>query len=363
MCYEHVMRRFLTFCCMAYLAMLCACSESSDGSIPSSNASRAIPVVLAEARMQPMEEVLEVIGTARANESVVLTAKVTEKVSKIHFDDGEFAQKGAVLVEMTNDEESALLNEALANLREQDRNYDRIRMLYADQTVSLSDLDTAETRLRTAQSRVRSIEAQLSDRLILAPFSGLLGLRQVSPGTLVEPADVITTLDDIDPIKADFTVPERFVSRLEVGQRVRASARAYPAEVFEGTVSAMTARVDERTRAVTVRALIPNPEHRLKPGMLLTVQLVQSLQETLAVPESALVPRGSEQFLFVFDPESGTVSRRLVDIGLRIPGLVEIVQGVSDGDLVVEEGVTRITDGARVEPRDAPQPHAGTRTE
>ncbi|MFW5734752.1 MAG: efflux RND transporter periplasmic adaptor subunit, partial [Oceanidesulfovibrio sp.] len=156
------MRRILLILSLFSLAALCSCSGTADDADSAPESSPATPVVLAEATVQPMEEVLEVIGTARADESVELTAKVTEKVRKMHFEDGEYVEEGTVLVEMTSDEESALLNEALANLREQDRNYERIRMLYADETVSLSDLDQADTKLKTAQSRVRSIEAQLA---------------------------------------------------------------------------------------------------------------------------------------------------------------------------------------------------------
>jgi membrane fusion protein (multidrug efflux system) len=310
-----------------------------------------------------VEEKVQAVGTARADESVVLTAKVTEKINKIHFEDGQRVRKNEVLVELISVEESALLNEALATMREREKNYQRIEELYQSETVSLSELDNARAQIDSARARVERIEAQLADRLILAPFSGVLGLRQVSPGTLVEPGDVITTLDDVDPIKADFTLPERFLSALAPGQSVRAGARAYPGEIFEGEVSALTPRVDEATRAVTVRALIPNQDFRLKPGMLLSMELVKSRRQVLAIPEGALVPLGIEQFVFVFNPETETVSRRSVTIGLRVPGFVEITSGLESGEMVVQEGVTRVIDGARVAPREAPVPSAMRRAQ
>jgi membrane fusion protein (multidrug efflux system) len=338
------------------LAFFAACSDNSEEAGASAPAVTATPVVLAEAALRNVEEKVQAVGTARADESVELTAKVTEKINKIHFQDGQRVRRNDVLVELISAEESALLNEALATMRERERNYQRIRELY--ETVSLSELDNAMAQIDSARARVESIEAQLADRLILAPFSGVLGLRRVSPGTLVEPGDVITTLDDVDPIKADFTLPERFLSALAPGQSVRAKARAYPDEIFEGQVSALTPRVDEATRAVTVRALIPNPDFRLSPGMLLSLELVKNRREVLAIPEGALVPLGTEQFVFVFDPGTETVNRRKVTIGLRVPGFVEVTSGVREGEMVVQEGVTRVIDGTRLAPREAPMPSA-----
>ena len=350
---------FLRMIALVALLLTSACSDSGPEAT-SGGPRPGTPVVLAEASVRVMEEALEVVGTARADESVTLSSKITEKIRALHFEDGQFVRKGDLLVEMTNREESARLGEALAELREDERNYRRVQDLIQSEVVSQADMDEAEARYRTARSRVRTIEAQLADRVILAPFDGTLGLRQVSAGALIEPGDPIVTLDDVDPIKADFSVPERFVARLSQGQSVRAEARAYPDDIFEGVISALPPRVSDQSRSVTVRALIPNEDGRLRPGMLLTMEIVKQRRETLTIPEAALSPRGEEQFVFVHQPEEGVVHRKRVVIGLRIPGFVEVREGLTPGDLVVTEGVTRITDGARVEPRDAPMPGAMT---
>lgn len=349
--------------CLACSLMAC----SQDAAAP--QARRPVPVRLATVSLAPMEDVLEAIGTASADESVLVSAKVTEKISKVHFEDGQQVRRGDLLVELTSQEESALLNEALADMRERQRNFARIDRLYRADTVSRSDLDQAEAGMRTAQARVASIEGRLADRVVLAPFDGVTGLRLVSPGSLVEPGDHITTLDDIDPIKADFTVPERFLGMLKEGQPVRVRSAAYPEAAFSGQVAVLTPRVDPEARAVTVRAHIPNPDSRLRPGMFLSMELVREVRETAIVPEGALVPEGESNYVFKYQPDpnatasasaedaqpNGRVTRVRVTIGLREPGRVEVLEGLVVGDKVVLEGVNRVVDGSavRVLPADA----------
>ncbi len=260
------MVRILTLFSMLLSAVLCACSGPAENADSSKGSSTTTSVVLAEATVQPMEDIFQFVGTARSDKSVVLTDKVAEEISTINFEDGNYVEEGIVFVEMTSDETFALLNGTLANPREHDRNSDSIRTLFAEETGAISDFDKADTKLKTSQSRVNRIEAELTDRLILVPFSGLLALRPVRLGILVKPADFVTTLDEFVLLKADFSVPERFVSRLSADPSARSFARANPNEVFAGMVTTMTPSVNECTRAVTVRALIPNPELRFKPA-------------------------------------------------------------------------------------------------
>ncbi len=306
-------------------------------------------VVVAAARMQSIIDEIEAIGTTRANEAITVTAKVTETIRRLNFDDGELVEKGAVLVELTNAEETAQLAEARSNLGDARQHFERVRDLVARQSAPRAQLDEARARLEASQARLEAIEARLEDRLIRAPFGGLLGFRQVSPGTLVVPNTEITTLDDISIMKLDFSVPEIFIADLKPGLEVLARSPAFPDRKFAGVVRSIDTRVDPVTRSLTVRALLPNEDSALRPGMLMTVRLVRSRAPTLVVPESALVQVQDRQH--VFTVEGDLVQQTPVRIGRRRPGLVEILEGLEPGQQVVTEGIAQLRPGARVRVR------------
>lgn len=310
-------------------------------------AARAVPVTVADVVSRSFEDRVEAIGTTRANESVVITAKVTDKISKIDFRDGQYVAKGALLVELTNDEQAAQLAEARADLSEARTQLKRIEDLADQGTVAASQVDEARARFDMTSARLEAIMARLEDRVIRAPFSGVLGFRQVSPGTLVTPGTAITTLDDVSTLKLDFNVPELFLGAIDVGDVVIASSPAYRGKSFEGTVAGIDSRVDEVTRSVTVRALIPNDSADLLPGMLLTVQLNTSSREALAVPEDSVVPAETGAYVYVIDADN-VASRRMVTIGQRSDGLVEIVRGLEEGERVAVLGMLRLREGASV---------------
>jgi membrane fusion protein, multidrug efflux system len=180
-----------------------------------------------------------------------------------------------------------------------------------------------------------------------APFSGVLGLRRVSMGSLVRPGDVITTLDDISLIKLDFTVPEAFISSLEMGSRVKVTVAAYPERSFEGKVAGIDTRVDPVSRAVAVRAEIANEDGVLKPGMLMTVNLITNQRKILAVPEEAIVPIESKQYVYLVTPEK-KAERREIKIGARQPGFAEVLSGLKEGEKVVVEGTLKLRPDADV---------------
>ncbi len=182
--------------------------------------------------------------------------------------------------------------------------------------------------------------------MIRAPFSGRVGLRRVSVGSLVNPGAVITTLDDTSTIKLDFTVPETFLADVTPGLAITARSAAYPAQAFVGKVSSVDSRIDPTTRSVTVRALVPNPSGLLKPGMFLTVLLSRGAADALLVPEQALVPEQGDVFVFVV--KDGIAEKRLVRTGQRRVGEVQVVQGLAAGEFVVTEGTQKLRDGVSV---------------
>jgi membrane fusion protein (multidrug efflux system) len=312
-----------------------------------------VPVIVAPVRSVPFEDRIEALGTLRANESVALTASVTETVGALHFDDGDRVQAGQVLIEMTSAEEQAQLNEARALVNEADRQLRRVQSLATQGTAAKSLLDERGRESETARARLVAIESRLSDRLIKAPFAGVVGLRNISVGALVEPGDLITTLDDDSVMKLDLSVPSVYLSDLVPGLAVKATTRAFGERTFDGEVRSIDSRVDPVTRSVVVRVLVPNPERILKPGMLMQVTLRKDPRQTLVIPEAALMPLGRQQFVLVAaEEEQGhKAEKRQIRIGSRRPGEVEVLDGLQQGQLVITHGTQRVRPGQAIELR------------
>lgn len=323
--------------------------DSSAGTALARTSGRPpVPVVTAEVTRELFTETLEALGTARANESVVINPTVEERVVGIYFDDGDAVRKGQVLVKLDDSEAQFLLSEAKATLQEQKKQYARMQRLIKTNATSQSQLDEEQSLLEIAEARVSHLQARLQDYTIRAPFSGVLGIRQISTGAVVDSDTVITTLDDTDPIKLDFTVPETFLGVLRNGLEVAAHSPAYPDRNFNGTVTALSSRVDPETRTVTVRAGIPNTDRLLKPGMLLTVDLVKNRSRTLIIPEEAVILEKEQSFALVVDDDR-TVVKTAITTGRRSPGKVEVNGGLEAGQQVIVQGITRVRPGASVE--------------
>lgn len=319
---------------------------SPDAVMERQGDTQPVAVIAQTTTKEPFVDSIQALGTARANQSVEITAQVSSKVEEILFEEGSTVEAGKVLLRLEADAVRANLTAAQATLVESQSLYQRNMELGASGAVSASQLQQLEAQMRADKARVAAAQAALSDRVIRAPFSGRVGLRQISVGGLIQPGTVITTLDDTDPIKLDFSVPELFIGTLEPGQTIEAQTAAYPNAVFDGQVKSVATRVDPVTRSVTVRALLPNPAHLIKPGMFLTVDLIRKTAPALMIPEQAVVPENEKQFVFVI--EDGTAKKREVQTGRRRPGEVEIIEGLSAGETIVVEGVQKVRDGAPV---------------
>ena len=314
-----------------------------------------VPVVVALATNESFTETLEALGTAKANESVVITPTLEERVVDIFFEDGDSARKDQILVKLDDSEVRYLLAEVDATLREQQKQFERISKLANTNSTSRSRLDEEQGLLEIARAKVAHLKAQLRDYTIRAPFSGILGTRQISNGAVVDSDTVITTLDDTTVIKLDFTVPEAYLGVLRNGMNVAAQSPAYPDRNFNGTVTAISSRVDPDTRTLMIRAQIPNPDRLLKPGMLLTVDLVKDRSQSLIIPEEAVILEKDKKFALVVTAEN-TVEKKEIVTGRRSPGKVEVLSGLNAGYRVVIEGITRVRPGTSVnvvETRDA----------
>ncbi|MCB0353749.1 MAG: efflux RND transporter periplasmic adaptor subunit [Bdellovibrionales bacterium] len=308
-----------------------------------------VSVIVSKTENGEWYDAIEALGTLRANETVVLTASVTDTITNIHFDDGQRVEKGFVLAEMTDEEESALVQEMSARVEEAKRQLDRIKELPQKGAVSESLIDQRKREYQAAIAQLEAMKSRLKDRLIVAPFSGVLGLRNISAGALVEPGDEIVTLTDDSVLKLDFSVPSVFLSSLEVGLPIVTTSAAYPEKTFEGVVKSIDSRIDPNTRAITIRAVIPNEEHLLRPGLLMNVSLRYRFRQALSVPEEAIISRGAQTEVFVVAPASTTAEQRSVRLGRRAFGKVEVTEGLKEGELVVSHGTMKVRPGQPVQ--------------
>ncbi|RUO76594.1 efflux transporter periplasmic adaptor subunit [Idiomarina tyrosinivorans] len=307
----------------------------------------AVPVRTQTVAIEEFRDVIEALGTAKANESVEITSQQQGVVDKIYFKDGDNVKQGQLLVELNAREELAKVQELQFRLGEATRQLERLKNLAREKVTSQQQLEEQQTLVNQTQAQLEVAKAQLAQMNIYAPFDGQLGLRAVSPGSLVTPGDTITTLDDAMPIKVDFSVPELYFASLAVDQEIIARSAAYPSEQFNGRIETINSRIDPITRTVKVRAIIDNKSGRIRPGMLLQIILLRSIDDAIILPEKALLPIQNRQYVFVVTPDQ-RAKRVEVTIGRRKPGIVEITNGLKPGDEVVVEGIIRLRDGIPV---------------
>lgn len=306
------------------------------------------PVFVTTAAKGTVYDRVDAIGTAFSNEFVNISSNVTEILREIRFQDGQQVKEGDVIVVLEQREQQAQLDAARARMEQDKRELARLEGLLADKAVPRQDYDNRQTMLQVTQQEVAEMEARVAYRTLRAPFDGVLGVRMISPGALVQPGDVITTLDDISSIKLDFTVPSTYLSALQPGVEVEAVADALDNRVFRGRIESVNTRVDTITRSVLVRALLPNEDHMLKPGLLLKVTLIKNERPAIILPEETLMQRQDNHFVLVVG-EDNKVEQRKVSIGARRPGRVEVTSGLDAGERVIVRGVNRVRAGQEVE--------------
>ncbi|MDB6163961.1 MAG: efflux transporter periplasmic adaptor subunit [Xanthomonadaceae bacterium] len=333
-------------------ALLAACGKSGA---PAANKSDSRPVTVTSTVVEPraIHATAQALGTAQADESVTITSKVSDVVTRLAFDSGQRVRAGQLLVDMNSRAQQADVAAAQAALRDADQQLRRGGELASQQLLARGQLDTLRANRDAAAAAVQAKLASVADRTITAPFAGVLGLRQVSLGALVAPGTVITTLDDDRLIKLDFTVPEATLAAIAVDQAVAATSDAWPGVTFDGRIATIDSRVDPDTRAVRVRAMLPNPDGKLRPGMLLRVDVQLPAHQGLVLPELAVQQQGEQSSVFRVS-SGGGVEQVPVTLGLRQQGTVEIVSGLRPGDRVVVEGTVKLHPGSRVVEAGAP---------
>lgn len=306
-------------------------------------------VVVGTVREVALVDSIEAVGTANANEQAELTSTVTERIARINFRDGQFVPKGAVIAELVRSEQGANLNQSQARLREAEAQLERLQSLQERGFATRSRVDEQQALVDVARAQSAGARSQIGDRVIRAPFSGYLTLRRISPGQVVNAGTPIVTIVDHSRIKLDFPVPETFFSVLQPGLEIEARAAAWPGEVFRGTVATVEPLIDPVTRAATARAILPNRDLKLRPGMLMSVEIQSNPRNGLVVPELSVVSEGSSAYVWKVTPDNQAV-RTPITAGTRRAGMVEVTAGLSAGDRVVTEGTVKLRSDGPVTP-------------
>jgi membrane fusion protein (multidrug efflux system) len=350
------------------LAGLTACGPKPGAGGPGAGAMgmMAIQVVLADVVRQPVTETQTLVSDIAANESVEIKSETDGMVQEIPFTEGQEVKKDQLLVRLDESKAASVLAEVEANSNLSASTFARAKQLFQDRLISQQEYDQASATYERAHASVELMKRQLRDCRILAPFDGTVGARLVSPGQVISRNTLLTTLVDADPVKAEFYVPERYLSQVQIGQNIEISVATYPGQKFTGRVYFVSPQVDLKTRRALVKAEIPNTDRRLKPGMFGNLILTLKLRDdAILVPEIALMYDGDHARVFVATTTSSNqvAMLRPVTVGLRLPGRAEIVDGLQPGEKVVTEGTQKLVPGMPIRsgppPGMTPPPAAG----
>lgn len=321
--------------------------KAEKGTADSSEEAPGLPVEAVQVETTAVNRELTVVGSLLANESIVIAPEISGRVSEISFLEGQPVAKGAVLLRLDPSVLEAERDRAKASLVLSEANIKRADVLLQDQAIAVRERDEDFAQWRLDQANLRLTEAQLAKTVLRAPFSGVLGLRRVSVGEYLQPGQPIATLENIDPIKVDFRIPEVYAGMVAAGQTVEIKVDAVPGKVFVGQVYAIDPKIDVNGRSMLLRARIPNPGGPLRPGMFARVNLVlEKRPDAVMIPEEALVAQGTRQM--VYKVVDGKVEVIPVEIGLRRAGQVEIVNGVEAGETIITAGQIKVRPGMPV---------------
>ncbi len=345
--HKHYISTYLPFATVCLFSLgLIACQPAPE---TAAKARSAAPVKVQVLQLETVQTRLQALGSLIAKESVDISSTVTEKIQHLHFSDGQQVTAGQLLVTLEQAVEAAQLKSAQADLAEHERELQRLHGLLAKQSAAQTEYDQRQSAKLRASAKIAEITALINERNIRAPFSGVLGLRELSPGALLSPGTRITSLDDISVMRLEFAVPSLNIAAVAVGQEIVAHSDALK-EDFTGQITAIDNRIDAINRSLKIRAQIANPDGRLKPGMLMQLNLITAERESMLIPETAVQSVQLEHYVWLMDKE-GKAQQREVEIGIRKPGFVEIRNGLAVGEQLIYEGIGRLQAGMPVAPQ------------
>ncbi|HEY7727038.1 MAG TPA: efflux RND transporter periplasmic adaptor subunit, partial [Candidatus Eisenbacteria bacterium] len=297
-----------------------------------------LPVETAPVVLGPVFDRFEAVGTIEAGDAITVVSEIAAQVVSLPFREGGSIERGGLIAQLDDSQLKAELARAQAEREQRKTTYERVKTIVEEAAGAPQDLDDAAAALGVAQANLDLAEARLAKTRITAPFAGILGARRVSPGAVLRPGDPITDLARIDELRVTFSVPERYMGKLQAGASVSVSTTAYPGRVITGRIDVVDPVLDPGTRSATVVARAPNPGLRFRPGMSADVSAVLSRRENaLSIPSEAVFVEGDQAYVFVVNPDS-TFQRAAVSLGTRQADAVEVVKGLEAGQRVVRAG-------------------------
>ena len=317
----------------------------------SAGPSGPVPVEVGRVEAMRLEDDTQAVGTVRSRQGVMLRPEVSGRIAKLSFSDGQRVRRSQLLVQLDDSLQRAQLQQAEAQASIARTNLQRNQDLLAQNFISKSAVDQSGSNLEVAEAQVALAKAQLARMQIVAPFDGVVGLRMVNVGDYVKDGADLVNIEDLSSVWVDFRLPERFIARLKPGQGVQVTLDALPGRKYTGRIEALDSQLDANGRSVLVRAKLANAGGELRAGMYARSRVVFDVRENaLVVPEEALVPLGDKQYIFKVVDEDGKKLARRVEarIGQRVPGKVEVLEGMKLGDVVIIAGQSRLGAGASV---------------
>lgn len=320
------------------IVVLCLCTVNLQA--------QGLPVEVVTVKSQVLDKKISAIGTLKANESITLRPEQSGTVENILFQEGEKVDAGTPLFKLDSSIYEAELKEAKARVQLSRTDYDRARSLLKKKVGSAQERDSTLAQLRVNQAQQALAQTRLNKMTLTAPFTGFTGLRKVGPGDYVNEGDDLVELTDLSSMKLDFRVPEIYLSELQVGRALDIRIDALPGEKISGEVFAVSPSADSRAHNIQVRATIPNPDGKLRPGLFAQVNLLVDQQTTVVVPEQAILPK--DKAFFVMTVIEDKVNLAPVTLGQRRPGIVQIISGLSEGDVLITAGQIKLFPGMPV---------------
>ncbi len=299
------------------------------------------------AKTRPLNNNLKITGSLSANESVTVRSEVSGIVERILFREGQKVRKDELLVQLNDDELKAEL-EKLEYTKQLNEGIEyRQKKLLAKEAISREEYETALTTLNTSMAEIKVKQVQIGKHQIRAPFNGTIGLREISEGSYLNPTDAIATIYSINPIKVDFTIPGRYISELNTGDKISFSVDSYENEFFEGEIYAIEPQIDPETRSIKVRALCANTEGKLLPGQFARITLtISTVDEAIMIPTEAVIPELNGKKVFVLN--QGKVASKAITTGLRTADKIQVTSGLQDADTVITTGILQLRPGMEV---------------
>ncbi len=314
-----------------------------------------MPVETMVLRKLPMAAEVKAVGTLQADESVILRPEIAGRIETIHFNEGESVKKGQPLITLDQSLYQAELQESLAARDLARKIYERSEALFEKGTGTANARDDNRLKLQAAEASVNLSRARLAKMRLIAPFDGVIGVRAVSVGDYVAPGQDLVGVTKLNPLKVDFRIAETYLNNVRTGQSINLTSASQPGEKFPAEIYAIDPQIDVSTRSVVLRAYVPNPNQVLRPGAFAQITIPLGDQLTaLMVPEQSITPTGGSQFVYkVVDGKAVTAD---IKTGFRDNGMVQVTEGLAEGDMIVVAGQMKIRDGAAVAPMPSQQP-------